>query len=46
MSEGTSKGQFQPLSCIETFAETDVVGGKEATGSSPRVERSNQATRF
>ena len=44
MSGGTSKGQFQPLSCIETFAETDAVVGKEAIGSSPGVERSNQAT--
>jgi len=46
MSEGTLKGQFLPLSCIETFVETDAVGGKEVIRSSPEVERSNQAMSF
>lgn len=46
MSGGTSKDQSLPLSCIETFVETDVVGGKAVIRSSPEVARSNQAMSF
>ena len=46
MSRETSKDQFLPLSCIETFVETDAVGGREVIRFSPEVERSIQAMSF